>query len=242
MSESANRSVGRALMILETLAATQEPLALKDIAGLLGIPKSSALVLLRSLEDHEFVHRDELGRYAVGLRAFETGSAYIRGMSSVRAASDQLRWLTEKLGVTAHFAVLDGDEVVYVAKEDPRELGVRLASFVGARLPAATTAVGAAQLVHAPARSNALLGDPSLEQRLAEARERGYAVDDGAIVSGVKCVAAAVMDVHGCCGAIGVSYLQQDSRDEQTVAECVMQAAATASVRLGGRGRAQGVA
>lgn len=242
MTESANRSVSRALGILEALASAREPLALKDLASQLALPKSSALVLLRALEEHEFAERDEHGRYMIGLRAFETGSAYIRGMSSVRATSDQLHWLTDTLRVTAHFAVLDGDDVVYVAKEDPEDLGVRLASFVGARLPAAPTAVGAAQLAHLPPRAHLLAADPTLERRLAEARERGFAVDEGAVVSGVRCVAAAVMDGRGCCGAIGVSYLHQSDMDERVIAERVMEAAATASVRLGGRSRTVGVA
>jgi len=242
MSETSNRSVSRALFILEKLASSREPLALRDIAEELEIPKSSSLVLLRALEEHEFVERDAIGRYSVGLRAFEIGMSYIRGMSSVRAASDQLRILTEALNVTAHFAVLDGDDVVYVAKEDPEDLGVRLASFIGARLPAATTAVGTAQLACLPPRPALLAADSTLEERLALARSRGYAVDNGAIISGVKCVAAPVMDEQGCCGAIGVSYLEQTSLDEAAISARVIEAAATASIRLGGRGFKAGVA
>ena len=48
--------------------------------------------------------------------------------------------------MTSHFAVLEGDEVIYLAKHDPPGLGLKLASSLGARLPAAVTAVGKAQL------------------------------------------------------------------------------------------------
>lgn len=242
MSESGNRSVSRALSILEKLASSREPLGLRDIAEKLEMPKSSGLVLLRALEEHEFVERDEAGRYSVGLRAFEIGMSYIRGMSSVKAASDELRGLTEALNVTAHFAVLDGDDVVYVAKEDPEDLGVRLASFIGARLPASSTAVGTAQLAYLPPRAHLHSSDATLEERLALTKSRGYAVDNGAIISGVKCVAAAVMDEQGCCGAIGVSYLEQSGLDEVLIATRVIEAAANASIKLGGRNLKAGVA
>lgn len=242
MSEMGNRSVSRALGILERLAAARQPMTLKEISDQLELPKSSALVLLRALREHDFVECDEAGRYSVGLRAFETGSAYARGMSTVRAASDQLRLLTTSLGVSAHFAVLDGDEVVYVAKEDPDELTVRLASFVGARLPAAQTAVGTAQLAHHPMRAHLVSADSSLAQRMADVITSGYAVDEGAILTGVRCVAAAVMDQRGCCGAIGVSFLQQADLPLDDVARSVVEAAATASARLGGRAANVGVA
>lgn len=242
MSDATNRSVSRALSILELLATAREPRALKDLAAELDLPKSSALVLLRALEQHEFVDKDDQGRYSVGLRAFEVGSAYRRVMTTARAAADQLKDLTAQLGVTAHFAVLDGDDVIYLAKEDPPDLGVRLASFVGARLPAAVTAVGTAQLAHHPERPELLAAYPDLAKRIRDTLEKGYAVDEGAVLTGVRCVAAPVNDDRGCCGAIGISYLAHSDADIEAIAARVMEAAAVVSTRLGGQLRVRGVA
>jgi DNA-binding IclR family transcriptional regulator len=143
-----NRSVVRALSILELLSRSDGPMALGEVATRLKLPKSSALSLLRALVAGEFCVTDDKGHYALGVHSFEVGAGYLRSMTPVRSVAPELEWLTEVLGVTSHFAVLERDEVIYLAKHDPPGLGLKLASSLGARLPAAVTAVGKAQLAH----------------------------------------------------------------------------------------------
>jgi DNA-binding IclR family transcriptional regulator len=230
-----SRSVLRALDILELLAGLDSPLSLARIAKELDIPKTSCLGLLRALSAHEFIRQDETGSYGLGVRIFEVGAAYVRTMTPTRAVAGELRVLTARLGMTSHFAVLDGDEVVYLAKHDPPGSGIRLASALGARLPAATTAVGKAQLAFIwRAAQTATPGAPA-EAVLAEVRARGYAVDEGITAAGIRCVAAPVFDVRGCCGAIGVSYLAHDGAPGTDVSSPIMAAAKQVSAELGGR-------
>jgi DNA-binding IclR family transcriptional regulator len=221
-----SRSVLRALEILDLLAATERPLGLAQIAKEFGIPKSSCLALLRALCARDFVRQEPGGAYVLGLRTFEVGAAYLRAVTPVGAATAELRALTERLGMTSHFAVLEGDEVVYLAKQDPPGTGVRLASSLGARLSAWTTAVGKAQLAFRDAGD----ADGSFE----EVRRRGYAVDEGTTAAGIRCVAAPVFGVGGCCGAVGVSYLMHDGADVPAIAELVVAAAMRVSSELGG--------
>ena len=143
-----NRSVTRALSILELLSRSEGAVALGEVATRLKLPKSSALTLLRALVAGEFCVTDDHGHYALGVHTFEVGAGYLRSMTPVRSVSPELEWLTEVLGVTSHFAVLERDEVIYLAKHDPPGLGLKLASSLGARLPAAVTAVGKAQLAY----------------------------------------------------------------------------------------------
>jgi len=225
-SSTGSRSVLRAINILELLASERRSLGLAQIAGGLGIPKTSCLVLLRALAARDFVKKDENGLYGLGLRSFEVGSAYLRAVTPVSVATRELLALTQQLTMTSHFAVLVEDEVVYLAKQDPPGSGVRLASSLGARLPAWTTAVGRAQLAFSssqgPTRTN------------EEVRQRGYAVDDGETVFGICCVAAPVFDVNGCCGALGVSYLLQGGPDVSIVAPMLVASARRVSFDLGG--------
>jgi len=243
----ANRSVARALAILELLGNSDGALSLGEIASREKLPKSSALSLLRALVTTEFCTVDSHGRYALGVRTFEVGAAYLRSMTPVRSVEPELRWLTRSLGVTSHFAVLDGDEVVYLAKFDPPEVGLKLASSLGARLPASLTAVGKAQLAYRSAPCPAL-GAPStdavddrlppsgaLDEELREVRARGYAVDDGATATAIRCVAAPLFNDHDCCGAIGVSYLLGERPVESEVSRALLEATRRASERLGGR-------
>jgi DNA-binding IclR family transcriptional regulator len=143
-----NRSVMRALSILELLSCSEEAMALGEVATRLKLPKSSALSLLRALVAGQFCVTDDNGQYALGVHTFEVGAGYLRSMTPVRSITPELQWLTEVLGVTSHFAVLERDEVIYLAKHDPPGLGLKLASSLGARLPAAVTAVGKAQLAY----------------------------------------------------------------------------------------------
>ena len=231
-SASGSRSVLRALEVLELLAGLDSPMSLARITKELDMPKTTCLGLLRALSAHEFIRQDETGGYGLGVRSFEVGAAYLRTMTPTRAVAGELRALTERLGMTSHFAILDGDEVVYLAKHDPPGSGIRLASALGARLPAATTAVGKAQLAFT---GRAWAAAEAEAATLGEVRARGYAVDEGTTASGIRCVAAPVFDVRGCCGAIGVSYLAHDGAPVTEVCQPIMAAARQASTELGGR-------
>lgn len=238
----ANRSVTRALAILDLFSRSDGAMTLGEIASLLKLPKSSALTLLRALVAVEYCSVDDQGRYALGVHAFEVGAAYLRSMTPVRSVTPELQWLTETLGVTSHFAVLDHDEVVYLAKHDPPVVGLKLASSLGARLPAAVTAVGKAQLAYravrrpgAPAGRAAPAVPAGLAAELETVRELGYAVDDGETAAGIRCVAAPLFNSQGCCGAIGVSYLLGGDAGSTAVVDTLLQAASRASDRLGGR-------
>jgi IclR family acetate operon transcriptional repressor len=136
--------------------------------------------------------------------------------------------------MTAHFAIVDGADALYLAKEDAPGVGIRLASAVGTRLPAELTAVGKANLAFATGS----LADsrPALAGELAQVRSQGFAVDEGQILTAVRCIAAPVFDSSGeCCGAIGVSYLREGGPPVEKVAIHVRQAAARASRQLGAR-------
>ncbi len=242
-----NRSVTRALSILDLLSHGEAAMTLGEVATRLKLPKSSTLSILRALVAGEFCVTDEKGGYALGVHAFEVGAGYLRSMTPVRSVAPELEWLTEVLGMTSHFAVLDGDEVIYLAKHDPPGLGLKLASSLGARLPAAMTAVGKAQLSYRGSpevlatlstgdNGRAPAGGTELGLELERVRKRGYAVDEGQTALGIRCVAAPLFNDGGCCGAVGVSYLMGGGIAALEVAQAVMEAAGRASGRLGGHG------
>jgi len=246
-----NNSVLRALTILRVLADAPRPLRLRDVCAATDIPKSTALGILRALVQQRFADTDAAG-YRLGLRAFEVGSAYVRGVAPSAAAQPELATLVGELQATAHFAVLDGSDVLYLGKEDPPYAKVRLASAVGLRLPAHYTAVGQAQLAQldggalcdqlgtgpfALPEEGAAWTLGELQARLARARRAGYAVDDGDTLEHVQCVASPVFDASArCCGAIGASYLKHSGGlSLEQAAAAVTAAARRASERLGCR-------
>lgn len=234
-------SVVRAMRILELLAARAEPVSLATVAQELAIPKSTAHGILADLLDEGFVEAHPPAGYTVGIRAFEVGAGHLRVRGVEGLVTGELARLSRSLDVTAHYAVLDGADVVYLAKEDPPGLGLRLASSVGARLPAARTAVGKAALawldpelvaehVGTGGRVPAVVGSD-----LADVRATGYATDDGATAAAIMCVAAPVFGPRGPRGAIGVSYLRDGDLEVEQVGAQVREAAARATATVGGR-------
>ncbi|WP_377267853.1 IclR family transcriptional regulator [Peterkaempfera sp. SMS 1(5)a] len=240
-------SVTRALRILDLIAQSEKPLTLKHISEALLIPKSTAHGILRDLATERFVEVCEPAGYTVGIKAFEVGAAHLRvsGVGGVIAA--ELVALSRALEATAHYAVLDGTEAVYLYKQDPPAVGVQLASSVGARLPSHLTAVGKCCLAWLDPNELAdhvtvsvTTGDVALDtltEELAAVRARGYAADPGHVAVGVECVAAPVFDTAGPKGAVGVSYLRGTRAPDGDVAHQVRTAAARLTSMLGGNSK-----
>jgi len=217
------KSAERVLDILELVAGTTDGMSRSEITSQLGLPKSSASVLLRSLIARAYLQASADGRrLTIGVRAFETGSGFLRQMSLrdiARAAMDDL---VRGFNQTCHLAVLAGRDVVYLDKVDPPRAAVALVTSVGARLAAASTAVGLAQLAFLDDRELELrYGDPPRDDvALAKIRtsrqlirKRGWASERGETTPGVGCVAAPIFDHAGTpIGAVGATYLEATAR------------------------------
>lgn len=226
----APRSVTRALSMLDAIAAHSGPMSLAELSSALEVPKSTAHAILAALVDGRYIERTGDG-FVIGLRAFEIGAAYARSVDLVSASTAELKALTAKLGATTHVAILDGDDVVYVAKQDPPTTAIRLASWVGARLPAAQTAVGKIQLAYSEVRDAADHGRVG-DIDLSEIRSQGFATDEGLTAPGVRCIAAPVIAGTRCVAAIGVSTWMDPEADVEAIAKSVMDVAASVSRRL----------
>ena len=238
-------SVVRALDILELLAQSEKPLNLARISAHLGIPKSTAHGILKSLSDRRFLHVESDGSYSVGIKAFEAGSSFVRRSGLTTVIAPQLVSVTRELEVTSHYAVLDGTDAVYLCKEDPPRTGVQLASSLGARLPSHITAVGKSCLAWLPpdevaSHVDVPAGDghgpawDALATELERVKANGFSTDDGATAAGIRCVAAPVFDVDGPCGAIGVSFLRDGGVDDHHAIAVVVAAAERTTELLGG--------
>jgi len=123
-------------------------------------------------------------------------------------ARPYLARLVEETGETANMALLDGDEVVYVAQVPSRH-SMRMFTEVGRRVLPHSTGVGKVLLAHTPEdQVRALLGRTGMPaatektittpegflEALAHVREAGYATDDNEQEIGVRCIAVSVPD------------------------------------------------
>ncbi len=203
----------RTLRVLRFLAGQPAPVPLERIARAVGMPRSSAYHLLAAMAEEGFVvHLPDERRYGLGVAAFEVATGYARQEPLARLARRPLADLVDATGESAHLAVMHGRDVLYVLEE--RAPGrPPLVTDVGVRLPAHLTASGRAMLAALPtAQVRALHPDRSafvqrhgtgpsslsaLRTLLTEARQRGWAVEDGEVTPGLSSVAAAVLDHNG---------------------------------------------
>ena len=106
------------LRILKLLSSKRGPLAASTIATTLELPRSSVYHLLGVMEQSGFImHLHEEQRYGLGIAAFELSSAYSRQEPLSRLGRPLLAALVDKIGQSAHLAVLHGRDVLYVVEE-----------------------------------------------------------------------------------------------------------------------------
>jgi len=233
------------LQILSHLGAQRGPVPASTIAQALGLPRSTVYRLLGVLTELGFVlHFPEARRYGIGLAAFELSSGFSRQEPLARLARPILAALVDKIGESAHLAVLHGRDVIYLVEERaPRRPA--LVTDVGVRLPSHLTASGRALLATLPLpQLRALFPDPSafvqrtgdgaalpdgtalpgkvassyreLSRLLTEVRTQGYAAEDGEVTVGLASVAVAVRDHSGWPAAgIAVTFARSSVSPER---------------------------
>ncbi|WP_030678908.1 IclR family transcriptional regulator [Streptomyces cellulosae] len=223
-----SRLVGsdRVLAVLKELARYPGGVGLEELTRVMGSPKPTVHRALGALRRAGLAGQDTRGRYVLGDEFLLMAFAHHEARPEHVRIRPVLEALAHRFGETAHYAVLDGREVVYRAKIDPPTGAVRLTSTVGGRNPAHATGVGKILLAHqlgTVEEIGAWIGDSPLVRRtprtlgtatdlhhdLRATRERGYALDDQENESGVNCLSLPVYATSPAVpsGAVSVSAL-----------------------------------
>ena len=249
--DASSTAVERALAILEAVAQRSGGMTNSEISRRLRIPKSSTSYILRTLERHGYLHREQpSGKYRLGLKVLDLSRQALGGLDVKEAALPVLKQLAERNHLTAHLAILDHGEAVYVEKVDAPGF-IKMDTWVGRRLPVHATSVGKALVAYLPeAEIKAILKERGLKKltsktitthaeflrELERIRAQGYAVDDEENNLGVRCLGAPVFDRFGKVeAAVGVSGTtsQIDKVSLPKIAHLVIQAAQKISHQLG---------
>jgi DNA-binding IclR family transcriptional regulator len=236
-------AVERALNILEAAANRREGLTNSEISHKLGIPKSSASYILRTLERRGYLRRSaETARYQLGLKILSLGGDVRANLDLAEVAQPFMRALQERIHLTIHLAVLDQGEAVYIEKvEAPGFFKVN--TWVGRRMFLHSTSVGKVLLAWLPkAEVETLMRQQGMKKRtprtittvaklladLERVKEQGYAVDDEENSVGARCAGAPIFDGEGnVSAALGVSgtLTQMDEASLPKIVEALKDAA-----------------
>jgi DNA-binding IclR family transcriptional regulator len=209
----------RVIAVLTELAAHPQGVTLDELAGILKSPKPTVHRALATLRRAGLAELVERGVYLLGDEYLRLAFRNLEGRPETARVQPLLGDLAARFGETAHYAVLDGADIVYRAKMDPPQGAVRLTSSVGGRNPAYRTAVGKVLLANLPdalerldfplerKTPNTRVTRDDLLAELEATRERGYGVDDEENELGVACLAIPVRlgGAPAPSGAISVS-------------------------------------
>jgi IclR family acetate operon transcriptional repressor len=242
------QSLERAFDLLERMADAGGEVGLSELSASSGLPLPTIHRLMRTLVACGYVRQQTNRRYALGPRLIRLGESASRLLGTW--ARPYLARLVEETGETANMALLDGDEVVYVAQV-PSKHSMRMFTEVGRRVLPHTTGVGKALLAHLPPEEvRALLlrtGMPAATEKtittpdrfldaLEEVRAAGYAVDDNEQEIGVRCLAvpilgsptAAAISISGPAGRVTEVATERIVPVLQEVAEALSDVLASA--------------
>jgi len=242
------QSVDRAITILEVLARHGE-MGVTEVAGELGVHKSTAFRLMSTLEVRGLVEQTaERGKYQLGVGLLRLAGATTARLDVVQEARPISKALAAATGETVNVAVLSESSAFYL-DQIAGSSALQPHNWVGQHIPLHATSNGKVLLSGLPVErlDEVLHGLPAyteltitkrsaLRRELDAVREQGYAVAVDELEVGLTAVAAPIRNAHGdVIASLSVSgptfRLGADKLDE--VVPQLLQAAEEVSHRLG---------
>lgn len=203
-------SLERGLRVLQALGDAPEGLTLTDVAGRIGLTRATARRFLLTLLELGFV-RQERRLFILTPKVLSLGVSYLSNRPIWQNAEPAMQELSRQLNESCSAAVLDGEDVVYVA----RVAGKRIMSVnitIGTRLPALATSMGRVLLSNLSATAlhgfleetrirryneHTITDRDALFREIDNARMRGYAIVDQELELGLRSIAVPLRDRAG---------------------------------------------
>lgn len=225
MSEEAARtpefvqSLERGLAVIRAFDAEHPQLTLSEVARTTGLTRAAARRFLLTLVELGYMRTD--GRlFSLRPRILELGYAYLSSLSLPEVAMPHMEALVAQVHESCSMSVLDGDEVVYVARVPTKRI-MTVGISVGTRFPAYATSMGRVLLAGQPAEwldqylakaelkplTRRTITDPAkLRGVLAKIATQGYAIVDQELEEGLRSLAAPIHGENGqVIAAVNVS-------------------------------------
>jgi IclR family transcriptional regulator, pca regulon regulatory protein len=214
------QSLERGLAVIRAFDGENPRLTLSDVSRRTGLTRAASRRFLLTLVELGYVHHD--GReFSLRPSVLDLGFAYLSSMGLPEVAMPHMETLVAMLQESSSMSVLDGENIVYVARVPTRRRIMTVSIAVGTRFPAFATSMGRVLLAGlTPDDLDAALAGLDLhsytettvhdagELRAAieVARDRGYAIVDQELEHGLRSVAAPVRDDAGTTiAAVNVS-------------------------------------
>lgn len=204
------QSLARGLEVIRAFEHARPTLSITEVARLTNISRAAARRCLYTLAELGYVAGSD-GIYELTPRILSLGYAYLSAMPLARIAQPVLERVSDRLHESCSIAVLDGDEIVYVARAATQRI-LSIGLGVGSRLPAYCTSMGRMLLaylsdsdldaylarVHLERHTPHTITDRSvLRKELQRVRTSGYVVVDQELEMGLRSIAVPVKQPDG---------------------------------------------
>jgi IclR family transcriptional regulator, pca regulon regulatory protein len=204
------QSLERGLAVMCVFSREHPSLTLSEAAELAGVTRATARRILLTLEHLGYVKCNGR-RFTPTAKLLSIGYAYLSSLNLWEVAEPYMEELAEETGESCSAAILDGPEIVYVARV-PSKRVMAIALSVGSRLPAHATSMGRVLLAHLPAEeldvyfrtsrreqltARTTVDEAGLRELLDKARCRGWALVNQELEMGVRSIAAPIRDLRG---------------------------------------------
>jgi IclR family pca regulon transcriptional regulator len=204
------QSLDRGLAVIRAFDADHPELTLSEVARQTGLTRAAARRFLLTLVEIGYMRTDG-AKFALRPKVLELGYSYLSSLSLPELALPHMEQLVERVHESSSLCVLDGDEIVYVARVPTRRI-MAVVIAVGTRFPAYATSMGRVLLAgrsddwldgflsSADLRGltpRTLTDVRELRAELVRIREQGWAMVDQELEEGLRSVAAPVRDGSG---------------------------------------------
>lgn len=202
--------LAKGLAVIESFGAERPRMSIAEVSAASGLDRATARRCLLTLAQLGYADYD--GKFfTLTPRVLRLGTACLATMPLPQLVQPWLDRLSDELGHSSSVSILDGDDIVYVARAAQRKV-MSIALMPGSRLPAFCTSMGRVLLAALPedralalltarplpARTPLTVTDPvQLVQRLAEIRQQGFALIDQEVEIGLRSLAVPLIDAHG---------------------------------------------
>jgi DNA-binding IclR family transcriptional regulator len=237
-------SVEKAFRLFGAFGREHAELSLSDLARRTQMTLPNIQRLTHTLTRLGYLVRDDRSkRYSLTPRTLDIGFRYLQASTLLDRAAPYLAELNRRTEETVNLTVLDGPEVVYIARHRGfHSIGINM--YIGARLPAFATGIGQAMLAFLPprdalARIDALprpgytrytITDRDLlVKKLQRVQKLGYALEDQEMFLGGISVAVPILSAEGApLAAVNVAVPSSRfsaAQAEQRFAQLVLETA-----------------
>jgi IclR family transcriptional regulator, pca regulon regulatory protein len=223
-------SLERGLAVLQAFSQERRVLTTSQISQRTGIPRAAVRRCLYTLAKLGFVAEEDNRLFSLRPRVLKLGHGYLASTPLAHAAQPVLRHLSSTLNESSSVAILDGDDILYIARASTSRI-MSIDLHIGSRLPAYCTSMGRVLLAQLSEQAidayldrtkriqytaRTIVSPDGLRSTLESVRANGYALVDQELEIGLRSIAVPIRTGRGeLIAALSLSVAtQRMSRDE----------------------------